>query len=135
MKQTKINQIIDFCYESHPELLETVPEWKMMEILERYKKNIIIERRKGKIVGVAIFIKVNDKYIDDIERGEIKYNRIDELFLVPYGNNVLFIGVVADGVRTVLRGLKNIIKKEKPRRLCWYNYKKEEFSILRGKNV
>jgi len=51
----------------------------------------------------------------DIEKGEIRFNNLDELYMIPYGSNVLFIGVVADGVKTIMRGLQtfNIFQQRK----------------------
>lgn len=131
IKSTLENEIVDLSYRVKPSLKETLPEWKLREIVKKYHKNIIINRGNKGLRGVALFLKVNDRYIENILNGNVKYNSFDELFLIPFGENILFIGLIADGFKTIRDGIRKIINKENPKSIGWFNHKKERFFVLR----
>lgn len=130
----KTDRIIAFCYSTHPELLGTLPEWKLRDTLERYKKNIAVQNNGNGIEGVSIFLRVSDKAFESIVNGKTEFKDVDDLFLfTPLGENIIFLGLVAKGYKTIRNGLRDIVKSENPGSIAWYRDNKKKFFIVRRK--
>ena len=78
-------------------------------------------REGDKLKGAAVYYKINDAAYQGVKDGEIDMTNPEQVGMLLYfpGENLLFTHVVADGFRTVLKGLRKVIEKEKPNRVSW----------------
>ena len=98
------------------------PRWNLLSILDRNRDKIAFIKKKGKLLGASFFLKLTDKSLDLIKRNKISLkdaNTINKL-MDENGRNIHFIGVLADGTKTILKGLRKVIKKTSPKTISWF---------------
>ena len=106
-----------------------LPRWRLLSLLDRYEKNIIIERENGTINGIAMYIRVDDKTLIEIIENSNLLRQIHN-FSKEWGKegaNVHFVGLVANGIKPILRGLRRI---KNYRTISWYNQDNSDFFIM-----
>ncbi len=83
--------------------------------------------------GFAFYLKLRDKQIKEIKKNPELLTRQDsmKLFLKQDGDNIHFIGIYGKKIISIRQGLKEIIKKEKPRSVSWYNKDMTKFIFRR----
>ena len=67
-------------------------------------------------------MKLTDNTLNAIDLGVISLKDPEVIVKVleEDGDNIHFIGVLADGLKTVLRGLREVIRKENPKTISWF---------------
>lgn len=87
--------------------------------------------------GFAFYIKCSDAALDNLKKDKsILYNteKVREL-LDGDGPNVHFIGLYGDrqgnGYISILRGLKELVKKERPSSISWFDKEMKRFILRR----
>lgn len=108
-----------YIYENYPNLKNKVQYWQLLSLLDRFQGNNIVIKENNKILGAGFYIRVNDEILNQIEIRKIR--NFDTLHhqLNQEGDNIFFPMVIADNTKTILRGLKEVIKKEKPKTISW----------------
>ena len=93
----------------------------LLRALETYSDNVICIRKDGEIRGVAVFVTLSDRKYALLSVMDLK--DIDTLLalLEEEGHNIHFILVCADSMRTILQGLRQVIRELKPKTVSWYN--------------
>src|SRR3990167_239803 len=106
-----------------------LPRWRLLSLLDRYEKNIIIEKENGIIIGAAIYVRLDDETLIKVMEDSSLLRRIHDYSMSwgQEGDNIHFIGLVANGIRPILRGLKKI---KNYRTISWYNKDNSEFFIM-----
>jgi len=90
--------------------------------------------------GFGFFVKLNDEWIKKIRRNPLLPTDPDimKILLKQNGKNIHFIGVygnniVRRGLLSMRQGIKEIIKKENPNSISWFNKDLNNFIFRRIK--
>jgi len=90
--------------------------------------------------GFGFFVKLNDEWLE-----KIKYNpllpanpEVMKILLTQEGKNIHFIGVYGNdvirrGLLSMRQGIKEIIRKENPKSISWFNKNMNNFIFRRIK--
>ena len=120
-------EVLDYIYKNHTAM--RLPQWRLLSLLDRYEKNIIIEKENGIIIGAAIYVRLDDETLIKVMEDSSLLRRIHD-YSVDWGregDNIHFIGLVANGIRPILRGLKKI---KNYRTISWFNQGDRDFFII-----
>ena len=120
-------EVLDYIYDNYPKM--GLPRWRVLSLLDRYQKNIIVERENGIIVGTAIYIRFDDEMLVKVMEDSSLLRRMHDYSndWSNEGDNIHFLGLVANGIRPILRGLRRI---KNYRTISWYNQDNSEFFIM-----
>lgn len=100
---------------------DIVPDPKTLEFgLTRHMDKVVIVR-DDTIRGVAIFVTISDTTFKLLKSFDITQLDILLRLLNEHGPNVHFVLLCADGKKTILRGIKNIMNTLHPKTISWWN--------------
>ena len=121
MENKEVLSLAKHFYNNYPDA-RRFAFWKLLSLMDRHRDKLICVKEDGKILGSALYLRLNDEDIKNIIYGEISIGNpeIAQDLLSRKGDNIHFIYVFADGEKTILKGLKKVIKKENPRSVSWY---------------
>jgi len=88
---------------------------------ERKDRMVIIQ--DDRIKGVAIYLTLTDetyRMLKDIDIANADAQMAFDLFR-ERGKNIHFIMLAADCLRTILKGVREVVKREHPRTVSWFN--------------
>jgi len=80
-----------------------------------------------KIRGVALFLTLSDETYKTLETFDITQVDVLKILLTEFGSNVHFVLLCADGVKTIVRGIKEVKRRVNPKTISWWN---PDLSIL-----
>ena len=128
-------ELCNYIYNNYPNLNKQIPRWKLLSLLDRYSHRVIQVKEGDKFLGAALYIKVNDETLLKIANKELDISNPEDMriCLNSEGDNVHFLIVLADGVRTILKGLKEVIEREHPNTVSWYKPDMLNFKIFKTK--
>ena len=120
------NDILDlseYIHENYGPANENFPFWKILNLIDRHQDKIVFVKDGKKFKGAAMYIKLDDDAIAGILEGMIDPTSPDDMriLLSSQGDNIHFIFIVADGIKTILKGLRKVIAKENPYSVTWFN--------------
>ena len=121
METEEILEVGRFLYDNYPEFNRMFEFWQLLSLIDRNTDKVVVVRESGELKGAAMFLKLKDKALQGVEDGflDIKEPEIMAQLLNQNGENIHFIGVLADGAKTVLKGLRKVIERENPRSVSW----------------
>jgi len=123
-------EICDYILENYPGLKNKVARWQLLSLLDKNEDKIIIVKEDNKFKGAAMYAKLTDETLWQLEYGFLNISNPDTInrMLQETGNNIHFLCLIADGVKTILKGLREVIKKENPQTVSWYNPEMTKFN-------
>lgn len=89
-------------------------------VLLHHPEKIIIVKDK-EIRGIGVFVTLTDETYKRIELLDIKRIDVLQALALENGNNVHFLLLCADSLRTILTGLHRVIDIHRPKTLSWWN--------------
>lgn len=126
-----IDQMIDTIKKGYN---NTIPEDMIKSfVLKMVKNNNVVFKQEG----FAFYLKVDDKTIERIAKEPGYILNQDNLLkiLQSTGDNVHFFGVLStineDASKAIFKGLNEVIEKEKPRTVSWWNPAMKKFITRR----
>ena len=123
-------------YSKYSHIRNNFPMWQILSFIDRNSNKIIVYRDKhDELVGAGMFLTLTDESLLNIinERKLTENRDIAREFLKEEGNNIHFVFVVADSAKTILSGLRFIIKEKNPDTVSWYNPEGKLTFIQRNK--
>ena len=116
-------ELSKYIYENYPDLKNKIQYWQLLSLLDRNEDKVIIVKEDGKFKGAAMYARISDETLWKIEWGFLDLTNPREIqeVLNDKGNNIHFLYLLADGTRTILKGLREVIKKENPKNISWFN--------------
>ena len=120
-------EVLDYIYEKYPTM--RLPRWRALSLLDRYEKNIIVEKENGIIIGAAIYVRIDDETLVKIMEDSSLLRRIHDYSKDwgKEGDNIHFVGLVANGIKPILRGLRNL---KDYKTVSWFNQDDRDFFIM-----
>ena len=132
-----IDEIIDFIWGRYIYFHHRFTKEQVKNLLENYSNQIIVVRDNDEIKGVSFYLKLTDETFEGIKNKILDITNIDMInkSLQEKGNNIHFILLVADRVKTIIRGLREIIKKENPKSISWFSPNMKNLFIRKIREV
>lgn|SRR3990167_10319639 len=123
-------ELCDHILKNYPKLTNQVSRWQLLSLLDRNEDRVVIIKENEKIKGSALYLQLTDETLWQIKYGfiDLKNPETVNRMLREQGDNIHFLYVLADGVKTILRGLREVIKKENPKTVSWYNPEMTKFN-------
>ena len=134
MNKKNILETARFVYFGYPYFQERFKFSEIVSLVDRMERNIIIIKNKGEIEGIGMYFMIDDITLKRIKSFVINLSKeegLNELFNRP-GKNLHFIGVIALNVKTILKGLKILEKKLRPRTISWFKPNMYDFRMIKG---
>jgi len=103
------------------------------QTLERFSNRLIVIHDRGRIVGVAVFVLLDDNQtwmVRDIK--DIDIPRLVDM-LESCGENLHFLIVATKGYKIIREGLRVAVKKHNPRTISWWNPTTTRFHNYKAK--
>jgi len=100
---------------------DIIPDAETLERgLAQHTDKIIVIREDG-IRGVGIFVTLSDETYTRIQ--QIDVTQVDVLIklLQESGPNVHFVLLCADGLHTILAGIREVINRVNPKTISWFD--------------
>ncbi len=116
-------ELARYIYKNYPGLKDKVLLWQLLSLLDKNEDKVIVVRENTVLMGCGMFVRISDEQLWKLQYGFIdltKPNEIQEL-LNSKGENIHFLYLLADGIKTILKGLREVIKKENPKTVSWFN--------------
>ena len=123
-------ELCDYIYHNYPGLKDKVAYWQLLSLLDRNEDKVITVKEGDKFRGASLFVRISDDDLWKIEYGFLDLTNQENIakLLNGSGDNIHFIYVLADSMKTILRGLREVIKKENPKTVSWYNPEMTKFN-------
>ena len=116
-------------------LMREVSDYEGIKIfVDRWIDNIFLVCNNKEIRGLAVYIMVSDLALEAIKHGIYDLKNPEEFDEVRQmkGDNMHVFCLVAEGTRVILKGLKDIIKLNKPKTVSWITPDMSRFVIVKG---
>lgn len=116
-------ELARYIYENYPGIKNKVFLWQLLSLLDKNEDKVITVKENNKFKGSAIYVKISDDELWKIQYGFIKTDDPGEIvkLLNNVGDNIHFLYVLADSQKTILKGLREVIGKENPKTVSWFN--------------
>jgi hypothetical protein len=120
---------------------KTIPDVSELTLLlKSYKDNLIVLVKGQEIIGVALFMRLEDKSYDNIETIDMFNEHVMHSIMNEKGRHIHFILAVGSGYRLIRHGIKVLKEEFNPISFSWwspdrkrihrYNLNKEEKCIM-----
>ena len=121
MSNEEILEVTDFLYKGYPGFNKTFTRWRLLSLIDRNTDKVEVIRDK-EIKGVALYLKLTDKSLNLLDFGviDLKSPEVVTELIKEDGDNIHFVAVLADGAKTILKGLRKVIKKHNPKTITWF---------------
>src|SRR3990167_11146913 len=95
---------------------------QILSLLDRNEEKVVAIKDEKNFKGAGMYLRITDDALWKLITGQIKIDNIDDMknLFEEKGDNIHFIYVLSDSMKTTLRGLKMVIKKERPHSVSWY---------------
>lgn len=116
-------ELSKYIYKNYPNLKNKIQYWQLLSLLDKNEDKVITIKENEEFKGSALYIRISDDDLWKIEYGFIDLTNPKEIvqLLNSKGDNIHFLYVLADGQKTILKGLREVIKKENPKTISWFN--------------
>lgn len=123
-------ELCNYIYENYPDLKYKIARWQLLSLLDRNEDKIITVKENNEFKGSALYVRISDETLWKIEYGFLdltSFNSIQEV-LNDKGNNIHFLYLLADSYKTIMKGLREVINKENPKTISWFNPEMTKFN-------
>ena len=125
-----------YIYTNYPNLKDRFQLWQIMSLLDKNEDKVISVQENGKLKGARLFARVSDDILWKIEYGFIDLTNPQQVWEVinSKGDNIHFLYVLADSQKTILKGLREVIKKENPKTVSWFSSNMTKFNKFKKRS-
>ena len=115
-------ELSNHIYENYPGMKRMFPRWRLLSLLDRNQDKIINVEEDGKSIASALYVKLIDKTFSKLKFGFCDTTNpvIMQELLEENGDNIYILYTLAVGFKAIRKGLKQVIKKENPKVISWY---------------
>ena len=93
----------------------------LIKALDVHQDKIVVVHDKDIVLGVALFATLTDETFQNLEHIDIANVETLASLLAEEGKNIHFFLLTANGVGTILAGMKAAIRERKPRTISWWS--------------
>ena len=122
MGNKEVLEVANYVWNDFPKV-RLIPFWQVLGIIDRNQEKVVVIKDSSGIKGAAMFLTLTDESLTRILLKEINvFDEIDMQNLFKEdGDNIHFIFVLAENMKTVLKGLKKVIQDKNPYSVSWFN--------------
>lgn len=122
MENKEVLEVANYVWNDFPKV-RLIPFWQVLGIIDRNQEKVVVIKDSSGIKGAAMFLTLTDESLTRILLKEINvFDEIDMQNLFKEdGDNIHFIFVLAENMKTVLKGLKKVIQDKNPYSVSWFN--------------
>jgi len=126
--------VAKFVYRNYTDLSSRLTFTQVLSLVDRFEKNIVIVKDGDVVKGAAMYFMVDDLGLERIRTRGLDLSKPGDIekIMERAGDNLHFFSVVADDMKTILKGLKSIIKLKKPKTVSWFKPNMIDFRIIKG---
>ena len=126
-KREIMNEVVDFVCEKYPML----PREDVEKFLSKNKDKVYTIRDEQVIKCVSFYYKLTDDSFDKVKSEKIDLRVADNHVALQKenGRNYHFIMLATKGARIILQGLKDIIRRDRPKTVSWFSPDMNQFFI------
>lgn len=130
--------VTDFVYDNYPSIHGKITKEQVANLLTIYDKQVIVIRKeegvfhkRQVIKGVGFYFRLSNRMLKEVKDRIVDIgNPRNAIYLLRQnGRNIHFAFLVAKGVKTIMKGLKEVIKREQPKTVSWFDPSMEHFFI------
>ena len=129
-------QIVDYLmnnyYSYYKGKEDIVPTSEQIEAAVKNHPDKLVIVQQGDIKGMAFFLTLTDETYQRLDTLDIKKVDILIPLLMENGKNIHFILLAADGIMTIMLGLKRVIQRTRAKTISWWE---PDFSYLHRYNL
>ena len=128
-----MNQLIELFNKGYYDISKRFQRIEIEEFLLLYNYKKIIVEENGKVFGFALYFTLTDKTLSMIKDRKIDITKPEgvNLCFKEKGSNLHIFLVVADGAKTILKGLRGIISSKNFKTISWFSPDMNDFFIRR----
>lgn len=116
-------ELSKYIYENYPGLKNKVQYWQLLSLLDKNEDKVIIVKEGNVFKGAALYVRLTDDTFWKLHYGFIKIDNPQNIqqILNEKGENIHFLYLLADGIKTILKGLREVMIKENPKTISWFS--------------
>ena len=83
--------------------------------------------------GVIFFFRLTEESLESIKIHPeyLTYPNVLEKLMEEKGDNIHFVGLYTQGMKSIRNGMKELIEKESPKSVSWWNQEMNKFNFRR----
>ena len=126
-------ELVDFVYDNYPVIQGQVTKEQVENLLTIYDRQVIVVKDKEVIKGVGFYFKLSNRTLKEVRNKTLDIgNPTNAVYcLKDNGRNIHFVLLVAKKVSVILKGLKEVIRREIPITVSWFSPDMTQFFIRR----
>ena len=124
-----MKEIVDFVYSKYPHFVASYEQ--LLNLFTIHKDKVICVREAGEIKGVGFFLRLSDESFNKLGTLDIFTVDVMRELLKENGDNIHFIQIAADSVKTLVRGLRLLREREHPASISGYHPDMKKLYIKR----
>lgn len=122
MKTKDIFLVAKYVWNNYPNIKLKCEFWQLLSLLDRNQEKIVFVRDNERFIGAAFYLKLSDENFLKVLSKKHDLTNPQNLkdLLNDGGNNIHFLYVVAENMKTVLKGIRKMIHHENPESVSWF---------------
>lgn len=131
MQTKEILSLANYVYKNYPAIRDKVEFWQLLSLLDRNEDKIVFIKEGNEFRGAAFYLRLCDDNFLKVIMGEYDLSNPEHIhyLLTDKGDNIHFIYCVGS-MRPILKGLRKMIKYEKPMSVSWFKPDMEKIHIV-----
>ncbi len=115
-------ELCNHIYENYPNMKKMFPRWRLLSLLDKNEDKVFYFKENGKFICAALYVKLTDKTFAKMDLGFVNMRNSEEVqeLLKENGKNIHVIYVLANGMKSIRKGIRKVIEKENPKTFSWY---------------
>lgn len=133
MNKKLINELAVYLYYGFPLLQKQGTVKNVEEFIERNIEKVIYIREGIELVGVAVYMLLEDDTISKVLYDCDYLKKLENFRKAEKenGDNLHFFTLRANGIRIILKGLKNIMEVKNPKTISWIKPNEKDITLIR----
>ncbi|MDI6732317.1 MAG: hypothetical protein QME16_00090 [Planctomycetota bacterium] len=130
-------ELSKYIYENYPGLKNRFAYWQILSLLDKNEDKVITVKDGDKFLGAAMYARVTDDTLWKLQYGFMKVDNPQDALqmLSEKGQNIHFLYLLAGGAKIILRGLREVVRKENPKTISWLSPDMSKLNIWKGRGV
>ena len=122
----------DYIYDNCPQFWGKITKDVIKRLITQQPDKLIIIKNSNEIKGVGFYFRLSDRTLELIKTSKFDTTILSNVIqcLNENGHNIHFAFIVAKGLKTILKGLRKVIKRESAKTVSWYSEDRLKFNIF-----
>lgn len=128
-------ELSKYIYENYPGLKDKVQYWQLLSLLDKNEDKVVVVKENNNFKGAALYVRLTDETLWKLRYGFMRVDNAWDIqqMISEKGQNIHFLYLLADGTTTILKGLREVMRKENPKTISWFSPDMSKFNMWKGK--